>query len=56
MELTSMTAKTYLNYFLLSKILNILFWWLDGEVTPDPIPNSAVKLASGDDTPCGESS
>jgi hypothetical protein len=36
--------------------LNVLFWWLDGKVTPDPIPNSEVKLASGDDTPCGESS
>ncbi len=36
-------------------VLNRLFWWLNGKVTPLPIPNREVKLASVDDTPCGES-
>ena len=29
---------------------NVLFWWLDERVTPDPIPNSEVKPLSSDDT------
>ena len=29
-------------------ILEILFWWLNGGVTPVLIPNTEVKLASGD--------
>ena len=39
-----------------STLLNALFWWLNAKVTPLPIPNREVKLCSGDDTPCGESS
>ena len=30
------------------EISSFLIWWLDGEVTPDLIPNSAVKLTSTD--------
>ena len=29
-------------------VLDFLFWWLGGGVTPDLIPNSEVKLARGD--------
>ena len=29
-------------------LLDILFWWLDGGVTPVLIPNTEVKLTSGD--------
>ena len=32
-----------------------MFWYFDGRVTSLPIPNRAIKPASADDTPCGES-
>ena len=31
---------------------SVRFWWFGGGDTPDPIPNSAVKPASGDGTHC----
>ena len=34
--------------------LNILFWWLNAEVTPVLIPNTEVKLGSADDTLTGK--
>ena len=36
--------------------LNIMFWCFDGGVTSLPIPNRAIKPASGDDSPLGKSS
>ena len=36
--------------FIKTYVLNPVFWWLVAEVTPDPIPNSEVKLCWGDDT------
>jgi hypothetical protein len=30
--------------------LEVLFWWFNGGVTPVLIPNTEVKLASGDGT------
>ena len=30
--------------------MSVLFWWFNAMVTPDPIPNSAVKHRSGDGT------
>ena len=30
--------------------MNVPFWCFDAVETPDPIPNSAVKRSSGDDT------
>jgi len=36
--------------------LYLVFWWFDGEVPPVLIPNTEVKLSSGDDTRKGKSS
>ena len=33
-------------------ILEILLWWFNGGVTPVLIPNTEVKLASGDGSLC----
>lgn len=32
-------------------VLWVLFWWLGGRATPDPIPNSEVKSPSADGSP-----
>jgi hypothetical protein len=39
-----------------TKKLRVVCWWLNAGVTPVLIPNTEVKLGSGDDTPLGESS
>lgn len=36
-------------------VLWVLFWWLGGRATPDPIPNSEVKSPSADGSRSGES-
>jgi hypothetical protein len=35
--------------FLNLELLRVLFWWLGGRATPDPIPNTEVKSPSADD-------
>lgn len=34
--------------------LSVAFWWFGGGDTPVLIPNTAVKLASVDDSPSGQ--
>ena len=42
----------WLVLYFLSANLDILFWWFNGAVTPVLIPNTEVKLASGDGSCC----
>ena len=40
----------YGGFVYLKNHLEVLFWWFNGGVTPVLIPNTEVKLASGDGT------